>query len=90
MERYLKSYLDEAIGVILVVIVIAIVVFLIAREIVCWYWKINRAITLLESINEQLGDLNNASVIMLLESINQQFGRLATNRQPGWTDRGET
>ena len=33
---------------------IFIVVFLIAREIVCWYWKINRMVALMESIDESL------------------------------------
>ncbi|PKM11168.1 MAG: hypothetical protein CVV13_10165 [Gammaproteobacteria bacterium HGW-Gammaproteobacteria-3] len=35
---------------ILVYIVVAIIVFLIFREIICWYWKINRNVELLTEI----------------------------------------
>jgi hypothetical protein len=31
-----------------------LVIFLIGRQIVCWYWKINRIIELLESIDSKL------------------------------------
>ena len=32
------------------ILVISVVVFLICREITCWYWKINKVILLLETI----------------------------------------
>ena len=31
-----------------------LVIFLIGREVMCWYWKINRIIMLLESIDAKL------------------------------------
>jgi len=34
------------------ILVISVVVFLICREITCWYWKINKVILLLETIAE--------------------------------------
>ena len=49
--------MDEGIGLIFICITIALVVSLLIREIVCWYWKINRTIFLLESINEKLDRL---------------------------------
>jgi len=33
---------------------IVIVIFLVFREVVCWYWKINRMVELLESIDAAL------------------------------------
>lgn len=36
-------------------LVIAIVIFLICRAIVLWYWRVNEAIALLKSIDEKLG-----------------------------------
>lgn len=33
---------------------ILLFVFLIARELMCWYWKLNKMVSLLESINEKL------------------------------------
>jgi len=34
------------------ILVLLFVIFLICREIICWYWKINKAISLLEIIAE--------------------------------------
>lgn len=39
-------------------LLILIVLFLAVREIVCWYWKINRIVELLESIDTRLRDRN--------------------------------
>jgi len=49
----------------LVVFFIAFIVFLILRELMCWYWKINRVITLLESIDYKLSSSTNASTIRM-------------------------
>lgn len=38
----------------IVAVAILIVIFLVFREIVCWYWKINRVVELLESIDATL------------------------------------
>jgi hypothetical protein len=37
-----------------VTLVIVIAIFLLFREVVCWYWKINRVVELLESIDATL------------------------------------
>jgi hypothetical protein len=39
----------------LVLLVVIIVVFLICREIVCWYWKITQMVDLLREISAKLG-----------------------------------
>jgi hypothetical protein len=39
-----------------VTVAIVIVVFLVFREVVCWYWKINRVVELLETIEAHLRD----------------------------------
>ena len=39
------------IGAFLVSLLILIVIFLVCREIICWYWKINKAMELLERQN---------------------------------------
>ncbi len=41
-------------GTALVVLVIAIIVFLVFREVVCWYWKINKTVDLLTEIRDLL------------------------------------
>jgi hypothetical protein len=38
-------------------IVVAIVIFLIIREGVLWYWRINEAIRILNRIDEKLGQI---------------------------------
>jgi hypothetical protein len=37
-----------------VALAILVVIFLVFREVVCWYWKINRMVALLESIDATL------------------------------------
>lgn len=39
---------------ILIYVVVVLVVFLICREITCWYFKINKTITVLEEIRDLL------------------------------------
>lgn len=41
-------------GMAVLAIIIAVVIFLVLREIFCWYWKINRLVELLESIDANL------------------------------------
>jgi len=41
----------------LIGLLIVLVVFLICREVVCWYWKLNKIVELLEEQNKLLGSL---------------------------------
>lgn len=50
--------MDERIGILIVGGLVALVVILICREIACWYWKINKTISLLESIDDKLKTLS--------------------------------
>ncbi len=38
----------------LAIIASAFAIFLVGRELFCWYWKVNRIISLLESIDSKL------------------------------------
>ena len=40
----------------IMIAVVALVIFIIAREFWCWYWKINEIISVLKSIDKKLGD----------------------------------
>jgi TctA family transporter len=44
-------------GIIIGVIIGIIVLFLICRELICWYWKINRIVALMEEQNALLKEL---------------------------------
>lgn len=52
---------DSFFGIILA-IGILFVIFLVIREIICWYWKINEGIELLRSINDKLSTLKEIKV----------------------------
>jgi len=47
----------KSVGFLLISVIIAIVVFLILREIVCWYWKLNQIVNNLKEINTNIRDL---------------------------------
>jgi hypothetical protein len=54
---YQPAYVSTAGGklmLFLVSLLITLVILLICREIVCWYWKINEALTTLKAIDEKL------------------------------------
>jgi hypothetical protein len=45
---------SEAIFIVVIGMVVMLFIFLIIRELVCWYWKINRMVELMASIDESL------------------------------------
>jgi hypothetical protein len=47
----------SALASFIAVIAITIVIFLLCRAIVLWYWRVNEGITLLRSIDEKLGQM---------------------------------
>ena len=55
--------MDNAVSTVLIVVVILVVVFLILREVNCWYWKINERVSLQKEQNsilkKILKELNN-------------------------------
>jgi hypothetical protein len=46
--------IGSSLGALALFVVITIVIFLVCRELVCWYWKINQNIALLTEIRELL------------------------------------
>lgn len=48
---------DDAILKLIVSLVVAVVIFFIIRELVCWYWKLNEIVNNLKEINISLRDL---------------------------------
>ena len=46
----------EAVGA-LVFLAVTVLLFLLFKAVVLWYWRVNEAVTLLHSINEKLGRL---------------------------------
>jgi len=46
-----------ALGLLFLIVLISIVVFLICREVLCWYWKINEQLSCLMGIRETLEEI---------------------------------
>lgn len=44
----------NVLGTLVIVVVILFIIFLILRELVCWYWKINESVGLLHEIRDLL------------------------------------
>jgi len=53
--------MDSSLAPALLVIVVLLIIFLVGREIVCWYWKINRGVELMEEILIELKKANEKS-----------------------------
>lgn len=51
---FANNGLESMIELILITLLIIIVVFLILREVVCWYWKINETLSVLKEIRDLL------------------------------------
>jgi hypothetical protein len=65
---------SELLGIIIGIVIGAIILFIILRELICWYYKINARVDLLREINRKLDALagNRGSVqsgIVLREQI---------------------
>jgi hypothetical protein len=59
---FFGSYIDnmEGIGMesvvgLIIILALTVVLFLVFRAIVLWYWRVNEVVTLLKSIDEKLG-----------------------------------
>lgn len=46
--------MNELIGYFILALVISFIIFLILRELMCWYYKINKIVSLLEEISSRL------------------------------------
>ena len=53
--------MDQSMTSALTVIAVLFVIFLVGREIICWYWKINRSVELMEEILQELKKLNGST-----------------------------
>lgn len=56
----MNTFGELNLAAILTVLAVVIVVFLIVREILCWYWKVNQAVALLTEIRDLLASRSNA------------------------------
>ncbi len=50
----MNTGIGVSIGAVIIFLVVCVVVFLVCRELLCWYWKINQSIALLTEIRDLL------------------------------------
>ena len=84
----------ESLGVVIIVLVISFVFFLICRELMCWYFKINKLVTLMEEQNNllkrQLGITSVSNVLLSEFSPTHRVKLLTTGDGLGIRIRPET
>jgi hypothetical protein len=55
--------MHESLGYLFIALVVGVVVFLLGREVVCWYWKINDIVDVLRKIEQHLASIERHSAI---------------------------
>ncbi|MBT3193628.1 MAG: hypothetical protein HN341_13850 [Verrucomicrobia bacterium] len=65
-----------------------LVIFLAGRGVACWYWRINRIIELLESVEGRLKSMDSKDLKMLskMDALTQQIPAVITTPQGGRKD----
>lgn len=67
----------DFLGGIIVAFIVSIIIFLICRELNCWYWKINAHLKLMEDINSKLA------------AISERLSRPSSTANEGLKETGE-
>jgi hypothetical protein len=80
----LDTLISQIISGGLIALVIGIIVFLICREIVCWYFKINKNIALLYEIKNLLAAINNSLIKTSTISVNSSTDTIAGFDRAQW------
>jgi len=67
-------------GVILPLI-IGFLIFLILREVMCWYWKINTIVRLLEDTIKKMNEVANFQVYHIVDNIRKDVHSLVAEKK---------
>lgn len=75
---------------VLIVLVGVIAVFLVCREAVCWYWKINKRLAMLERLVDQQSTLASlqASTNDKLDAVCQELRQMRKQNESGFQPPG--
>ena len=57
-KSYWDSFFESSNMSVLWIIIIGVLIFLVIREVLCWYFKFNRMVELMEQINSKLDNLS--------------------------------
>ncbi len=78
----MNTFGELNLAAILTVLAVVIVVFLIVREILCWYWKVNQAVALLTEIRDLLASRSNAPMSSSARATASEHRLLNEPREP--------
>jgi len=62
-------------------LVIVFLIFLILRELMCWYWKINNIVRLLEDIIKKMNEVANFQVYHIVDNIRKDVHSLVSEKK---------
>lgn len=66
-----NSFAGNLVGTLVIFLIICFIIFLICREIVCWYFKINQMVGLLKEIRDLLAKRDNSNVVRPVQEVTE-------------------
>ena len=78
----MNTFGSPDLAAIVIGLAIVLVVFLLVREVLCWYWKINKTISLLTEIRDLLARGGVASLPSSTQPGSSADPRLRDSREP--------
>ena len=73
--------LPEMLKGVILPLVIGFLIFLILREVMCWYWKINTIVRLLEDIIKKMNEVANFQVYHIVDNIRKDVHSLVSEKK---------
>jgi hypothetical protein len=73
--------LPEMLKGVILPLVIGFLIFLILREVMCWYWKINTIVRLLEDIIKKMNEVANFQVYHIVDNIRKDVHSLLSEKK---------
>jgi len=73
--------LPEMLKGVILPLVIGFLIFLILRELMCWYWKINSIVRLLEDIIKKMNEVANFQVYHIVDNIRKDVHSLVSEKK---------
>jgi len=73
--------LPEMLKGVILPLVIGFLIFLILREVMCWYWKINTIVRLLEDVIKKMNEVANFQVYHIVDNIRKDVHSLVSEKK---------
>lgn len=73
--------LPEMLKGVILPLIIGFLIFLILREVMCWYWKINTIVRLLEDVIKKMNEVANFQVYHIVDNIRKDVHSLVAEKK---------